>query len=55
MLRHVRDKQLVIQSGLGLILVAAGWKLLNRADDKPPAPRLTAPTPSALSRLAFTH
>lgn len=43
----------VVQVGGGLILVAAGWKLLNQPDDKPSAPRLTAPTSSALSRLAF--
>jgi multiple antibiotic resistance protein len=42
----------VVQVGGGFILVAAGWNLLNRSDDKPPAPRLT-PTCSDLSRLAF--
>jgi multiple antibiotic resistance protein len=43
----------VVQVGGGLILVAVGWQLLHQADDKPSAPRLTAPTSSALSRLAF--
>jgi multiple antibiotic resistance protein len=43
----------VVQVGGGLILVAVGWELLNQADEKPSAPRLTAPTSSALSRLAF--
>src|SRR5580704_4084511 len=28
----------VVQVGGGLILVAAGWQLLNQADDKPSAP-----------------
>lgn len=39
--------------GRRLILIAVGWQLLNQADDKPPAPRLSAPTSSVLSRLAF--
>jgi multiple antibiotic resistance protein len=43
----------VVQVGGGQILVAVGWQLLNQADDKPPAPRLTPPTSSALSGLAF--
>jgi multiple antibiotic resistance protein len=44
----------VVQVGGGLVVIATGWKLLNRADDDDRAPQpLTAPNRSYLSRRAF--
>ena len=45
----------VVQVGGGTVLVAAGWKLLNRAEDgeRAPEPPSKLPEASALSRLAF--
>ena len=45
----------VVQVGGGLVLVAAGWKLLNRADDDDRAPENPPKPPKAsyLSRRAF--
>jgi multiple antibiotic resistance protein len=45
----------VVQVGGGLVVIAAGWKLLNRADDDDlaPAPSKRPPQASYLSRRAF--
>ena len=45
----------IVQVGGGLVLVAAGWKLLNRPDDddKPPAAPPKSVKGSVLSRQAF--
>jgi multiple antibiotic resistance protein len=43
----------VVQVGGGLVVVAAGWKLLNRPDDDAPAPALKTPNKAYLSSRAF--
>ena len=45
----------VVQVGGGLVVTAAGWKLLSRPDDddKAPEPALKTPKASYLSRRAF--
>ena len=45
----------VVQVGGGLVLVAAGWKLLNQEDDDSPAPKSDSKPPQAayLSSRAF--
>jgi len=45
----------VVQVGGGMVLVAAGWKLLNRVEDgeRPPDSPSKPLRPSALTRLAF--
>jgi multiple antibiotic resistance protein len=43
----------VVQVGGGLVVMAAGWKLLSRTDDDGPPPALKTMNSSYLSRRAF--
>ena len=43
----------VVQVGGGMVLVAAGWKLLNRVEERAPEPPSKPQEASVLSRLAF--
>src|SRR5712671_6126680 len=43
----------VVQVGGGLVVIAAGWKLLSRPDDDPSPSPLNAANSSYLSRRAF--
>ena len=43
----------VVQVGGGMVLVAAGWKLLNRVEERVPEPPSKPQEASVLSRLAF--